>query len=209
MSPCLLVIFFSSYFNCFFFNLFCLLNNVYELLSAGCSDVLRSVFDKDCVASKPHLAAVSNVTLPEPAPASSPIREAETEVMVPDSTNQDSTVQLSPVRQHEDSVPREAQSPPQFNNDDNGMERLREGGYTDYMPSPPPPRFSPSRTDDFTTQTRVWETESYRTEPSTSTYREDLPGPTNSGVSDIPEMVDEVFFSRSSLFCVYHSWLLW
>ncbi|XP_018460704.2 sister chromatid cohesion 1 protein 3-like [Raphanus sativus] len=165
-----------------------------EPLLTGCSDVLRSVFDKDCVASKPHLAAVSNVTLPEPAPASSPIREAETEVMVPDSTNQDSTVQLSPVRQHEDSVPREAQSPPQFNNDDNGMERLREGGYTDYMPSPPPPRFSPSRTDDFTTQTRVWETESYRTEPSTSTYREDLPGPTNSGVSDIPEMVDEELY---------------
>ncbi|KAJ4904965.1 Sister chromatid cohesion 1 protein 3 [Raphanus sativus] len=171
-----------------------------EPLLSGSSDVLRSVFDKDCVASKPHLAAVSDETLPGPAHASSPTREAETEVTVPVSTNQDSTVlqhvqdSAGPQSTHAESITRGAQSPPPFNNDDNGMERLREGGYTDYMPSPPPPRFSPSRTDDFTTQTRFWETESYRTEPSTSTYREDLPGPTNSGVSAIPEMVDEELY---------------
>ncbi|CAH8390710.1 unnamed protein product [Eruca vesicaria subsp. sativa] len=185
-----------------------------EPLLTSYSDALRSVFDKDCVASKPYLA-VPTETIPEPAPVSSPTREADTEVnptspipqsTVPDSTNQDSTVQLSPVQHTEDvqdsagpqstpaeSVAREAQSPPPFNNDDTGIERLREGGYTDYMPSPPP-RFSPSRTDDFTTQSRIWETESYRTEPSTSTYREDLPGPTNSGTSAIPEMTDEELY---------------
>ncbi|KAH0884568.1 hypothetical protein HID58_060664 [Brassica napus] len=164
-----------------------------EPLLTGSSDVLRSVFDKDCVASKTYLAAVSDETIPEAAPVSSP-------------TNQDSTVHLSPVRQTEhvqdsagpqstpaESVAREAQSPPPFNNDDTGIERFRDGGYTEYMPSPPP-RFSSSRTDDFTTQPGIWETESYRTEPSTSTYREDLPGSTNSGASSIPEMVDEELY---------------
>ncbi|KAL0866945.1 hypothetical protein Bca101_046063 [Brassica carinata] len=171
-----------------------------EPLLTGSSDVLLGVFEKDCVASKPYLAAVSDETVPETAHASSPTREAETEVTVPDSTNQDSPVRqdvqesAGPQSTRADSVAREAQSPPPFNNDDNGIERLRDGGYTDYMPSPPPPRFSPSRTDDFTTQTRIWETESYRTEPSTSTYREDLPGPTTSGVSAVPEMVDEELY---------------
>ncbi|KAF3553000.1 hypothetical protein F2Q69_00014698 [Brassica cretica] len=137
-----------------------------EPLLTGSSDVLRSVFDKDCVASKTYLAAVSDETIPEAAPVSSP-------------TNQDSTVHLSPVRQTEhvqdsagpqstpaESVAREAQSPPPFNNDDTGIERLRDGGYTEYMPSPPP-RFSSSRTDDFTTQP---------------------------GASVIPEMVDEELY---------------
>ncbi|KAF8110740.1 hypothetical protein N665_0079s0055 [Sinapis alba] len=186
-----------------------------EPLLTGFSDALRSVFDKDCVASKPYLA-VSNESIPEPAPVSSPTREAEAEVhptssipqsAVPDSTHPDSTVPLSPVRQTEDvqgsaglqsahgeSVAREAQSPQPFNDDDTGIERFRDGGYTDFMPSPPP-RFSPSRTDDFTTQTsRVWETESYRTEPSTSAYRDDMPGLMNSGVSAIPEMADEELY---------------
>ncbi|KAF8085839.1 hypothetical protein N665_0645s0017 [Sinapis alba] len=168
-----------------------------EPLLTGSSDVVRSVFDKDCVASKPHLAAVSDETLPEIAPV--PTQEAETEV------NPTSSVPQSPVPEEvqgsagpqsafADSVAREAQSPLPFNNDDNGIERLRDGGYSEYMPSPPPPRFSPSRTDDFTTQSRIWETESYITEPSTSTYREDLPGPTNSGVSAIPEMADEELY---------------
>nr|VDD09447.1 unnamed protein product [Brassica oleracea] len=137
-----------------------------EPLLTGSSDVLRSVFDKDCVASKTYLAAVSDETIPEAAPVSSP-------------TNQDSTVHLSPVRQTEhvqdsagpqstpaESVAREAQSPPPFNNDDTGIERLRDGGYTEYMPSPPP-RFSSSRTDDFATQP---------------------------GASAIPEMVDEELY---------------
>ncbi|KAL0714811.1 hypothetical protein Bca4012_021790 [Brassica carinata] len=186
-----------------------------EPLLTGSSDALRSVFDKDCVASKPHLA-VSNENIPEPAPVPSPTRDAEAEVhptssipqsAVPESTHPDTTVQLSPVRQTEDiqdsgvpqsahgeSVAREAQSPPPFNNDDTGIERFRDGGYTEFMPSPPP-RFSPSRTDDFTTQTsRAWETESYRTEPSTSGYRDDMPGPMNSGISAIPEMADEELY---------------
>ena len=166
----------SAYFDCLW-------------LSAGFSDALRSVFDKDCVSSKPYLAVPSE-SIPEPAPVSSPTREAEAGVhptssvpqsAVPDSTHPDDTLQRSPVRQTEDvqdsagpqsargeSVPREAQSPPPFNNDDTGIERFRDGGYTEYMPSPPP-RFSSSRTDDFTTQPGIWETESYRPEPSTST----------------------------------------
>ncbi|ESQ28607.1 hypothetical protein EUTSA_v10019442mg [Eutrema salsugineum] len=47
------------------------------------------------------------------------------------------------------------------------LEKLKQknDGYHEYMPSPPP-----CRTDDFTTQPGIWETESYRTEPSTSTY---------------------------------------
>lgn len=187
-----------------------------EPLLTGFSDDLRSVFDKDFVSSKPYLV-VSNESIPEPEPVSSPTREAEAEVhptspipqsAVPDSTHPDSTVQLSPVRQTEDaqgsavpqsahgeSVAREAQSPPPFNiDDDTGIERFRDGGYTEFMPSPPP-RFSPSRTDDFTTQTsRAWETESYRTEPSTSTYRDDMPGLMNSGISAIPEMADEELY---------------
>ncbi|CAH8390257.1 unnamed protein product [Eruca vesicaria subsp. sativa] len=187
-----------------------------EPLLTGFPDALRGLFDKDCVASKPYLA-VSNESIPEPAPVSSPTREAEAEVhptssvpqsAVPDSTHPDSTVQLSPVRQTEDvqgsadpqsahaeSVAREAQSPRPFNNDDTGIERFRDGGYTDFMPSPPPSRFSPSRTDDFTTQTsRAWETESYRTEPSTSANRDDMPGLINSGISAIPEMADEELY---------------
>ncbi|WZZ17940.1 hypothetical protein YC2023_111029 [Brassica napus] len=187
-----------------------------EPLLTGCSDALRSVFDKDCVSSKPYLA-VPNESVPEPAPVSSPTRETEAEVRptssvpqspIPDSTHPDTTLQQSPVRQTEDiqdsagpqsargeSVPREAQSPPPFNDDDTGIERFRDGGYTDFMPSPPP-RFSPSsRTDDFTTQTsRAWETESYRTEPSTSAYRDDMPGLMNSGISAIPEMADEELY---------------
>ncbi|CAF2048602.1 unnamed protein product [Brassica napus] len=187
-----------------------------EPLLTGFSDGLRSVFDKDCVSSKPNLA-VPNESVPDPAPVSSPTREAEAEVRptssvpqspIPDSTHPDTTLQQSPVRQTEDiqdsagpqsargeSVPREAQSPPPFNDDDTGIERFRDGGYTDFMPSPPP-RFSPSsRTDDFTTQTsRAWETESYRTEPSTSAYRDDMPGLMNSGISAIPEMADEELY---------------
>ncbi|KAL0652988.1 hypothetical protein Bca4012_095679 [Brassica carinata] len=187
-----------------------------EPLLTGFSDALRSVFDKDCVSSKPYLAVPSE-SIPEPAPVSSPTREAEAGVhptssvpqsAVPDSTHPDDTLQRSPVRQTEDvqdsagpqsargeSVPREAQSPPPFNDDDTGIERFRDGGYTDFMPSPPP-RFSPSsRTDDFTTQTsRASETESYRTEPSTSAYRDDMPGLMTSGISAIPEMADEELY---------------
>ena len=75
---------------------------------AGFSDDLRNVFEKDYVASKPHLA-VSDETLPEPASVS-PTREAETEInsaspvtqsTVPDSTNQESTVQRSSGQQTE------------------------------------------------------------------------------------------------------------
>ncbi|CAN7062111.1 unnamed protein product [Brassica oleracea var. botrytis] len=187
-----------------------------EPLLTGFSDALRSVFDKDCVSSKPYLAVPSE-SIPEPAPVSSPTREAEAGVhptssvpqsAVPDSTHPDDTLQRSPVRQTEDvqdsagpqsargeSVPREAQSPRPFNDDDTGIERFRDGGYTDFMPSPPP-RFSPSsRTDDFTTQTsRASETESYRTEPSTSAYRDDMPGLMTSGISAIPEMADEELY---------------
>ncbi|KAF2619912.1 hypothetical protein F2Q68_00041778 [Brassica cretica] len=160
-----------------------------EPLLTGFSDALRSVFDKDCVSSKPYLAVPSE-SIPEPAPVSSPTREAEAGVhptssvpqsAVPDSTHPDDTLQRSPVRQTED--------------DDTGIERFRDGGYTDFMPSPPP-RFSPSsRTDDFTTQTsRASETESYRTEPSTSAYRDDMPGLMTSGISAIPEMADEELY---------------
>ncbi|CAN6898869.1 unnamed protein product [Brassica oleracea] len=187
-----------------------------EPLLTGFSDALRSVFDKDCVSSKPYLAVPSE-SIPEPAPVSSPTREAEAGVhptssvpqsAVPDSTHPDDTLQRSPVRQTEDvqdsagpqsargeSVPREAQSPRPFNDDDTGIERFRDGGYTDFMPSPPP-RFSPSsRTGDFTTQTsRASETESYRTEPSTSAYRDDMPGLMTSGISAIPEMADEELY---------------
>lgn len=60
-----------------------------------------------------------------------------------------------------------------------------------YMPSPPP-RSSPFRTNDFTTQPGTWETESYRTEPSTSTVPEDLPGPRNLGLSPVSETTNEV-----------------
>lgn len=172
-------------------------------LSAGFSDDLRSVFEKDCVSSKPYLA-VPDETVTEPASVSSPTREAETEVnptspipqsTVPDSTSPDRTVQLSPDRQTEDvhqsghaeSVARQAQSPMSFNNDDTGIEHLREGGYPEYMRSPAP-RSSPARTDDFTAQPGS----SYRTEPSASTNSEDLRGERNSGLSDIPEMQDEV-----------------
>ncbi|CAF2112957.1 sister chromatid cohesion 1 protein 3 [Brassica napus] len=187
-----------------------------EPLLTGFSDALRSVFDKDCVSSKPYLAVPSE-SIPEPAPVSSPTREAEAGVhptssvpqsAVPDSTHPDDTLQRSPVRQTEDvqdsagpqsargeSVPREAQSPRPFNDDDTGIERFRDGGYIDFMPSPPP-RFSPSSgTDDFTTQTsRASETESYRTEPSTSAYRDDMPGLMTSGISAIPEMADEELY---------------
>jgi len=173
---------------------------------AGFSDDLRNVFEKDYVASKPHLA-VSDETLPEPASVS-PTREAEVEINpvspIPDSTNPDSTVQLSPAQQTEDvldsagprpahaeSVATEAQSPRTFDNDDMGIEHLRDGGFPVYMPSPPP-RSSPFRTDDFTTQSGNWETESYRTEPSTSTVPEDLPGQRNLGLSPVSERTDEV-----------------
>lgn len=177
-------------------------------LSAGFSDDLRSVFEKDCVSSKPYLA-VPDETVTEPASVSSPTREAETEVnptspipqsTVPDSTSPDRTVQLSPDRQTEDvhqsahaeSVARQAQSPMSSNNGDTGIEHLREGGYPEYMRSPAP-RSSPARTDDFTTQPGSRETgSSYRTEPSASTNSEDLRGQRNSGLSDIPEMQDEV-----------------
>ncbi|VVB06263.1 unnamed protein product [Arabis nemorensis] len=80
-------------------------------------------------------------------------------------------------------------SSPLFNNnDDIGIEHLRDGGFPEYMPSPLT-RFSPSRTHDFTTQPGIWERGSCRTEPSTP---EDLSGVRNLGISAIPEMVDEV-----------------
>ncbi|XP_010469303.1 PREDICTED: sister chromatid cohesion 1 protein 3-like [Camelina sativa] len=181
-------------------------------LLTGFSDVLRSVFEKDYVASKPYLA-VSNENVPERSPVSSPIREAETEInpvspmpesVVPDSTNPDNTVQLSPAQQTEDvqdsagpppahaeSVATEAQSPQTFNNnDDMGFEHLRDGGFPVHMPSPPP-RSSPSRTDDFSTQHGTWETRSYRTEPSTSANPEDMPELRNLGLSPVSEMTDE------------------
>ncbi|CAH2063531.1 unnamed protein product [Thlaspi arvense] len=176
-----------------------------EPLLTGFSDALRSVFEKDCVTSKPHLA-VSDETIPQPASVSSPTREAETEVnptspipqsAVPDSTIPDSTVPLSPVQQTEDvqdiANPRSAQAESVATESLPPIERLRAGGCPVYMPSPPP-RFSPSRTDDFTTQPRIWETESYRTEPSTSTYPEDRPGRWNSGISPIPGMADEELY---------------
>ncbi|CAL9245760.1 unnamed protein product [Arabidopsis halleri] len=188
--------------------------NFDEPLITGFSDVLRCVFEKDYVASKPYLA-VSDETLPEPSSVSSPTREAETEinpvspiprVIVPDSTNPDSTVQQSPVQQTEDaqdftgprpthpeSVATEAQSPQTFDNDDMGIEHLRDGGFPVYMPSPPP-RSSPFRTNDFTTQPGTWETESYRTEPSTSTVPEDLPGPRNLGLSPVSETTNEELY---------------
>ncbi|CAH8273250.1 unnamed protein product [Arabidopsis lyrata] len=160
-----------------------------EPLFTGFSNVLRSVFEKDYVASKPYLA-VPDETIPEPA--SSPTREAETEINpaspVPDSTNRDSTVQRPPQQETEDvqgvagpqsaraeSVAAEAQSPQPSNNDDIEIEHFRDGGFHDYMPSPPP-RSSPFRTNDFTTQPNTWETESFRTETSTSTNPENLPG---------------------------------
>ncbi|XP_019093207.1 PREDICTED: sister chromatid cohesion 1 protein 3-like [Camelina sativa] len=181
-------------------------------LLTGFSDVLRSVFEKDYVASKPYLA-VSNENVPERSSVSSPIREAETEInpvspmpesVVPDSTNPDNTVQLSPAQQTEDvqdsagpppahaeSVATEAQSPQTFNNnDDMGFEHLRDGGFPVHMPSPPP-RSSPSRTDDFSTQHGTWETRSYRTEPSTSANPEDMPELRNLGLSPVSEMTDE------------------
>ncbi|ESQ44130.1 hypothetical protein EUTSA_v10005819mg [Eutrema salsugineum] len=182
-----------------------------EPLYTGMSDALRSVFEKDCVASKPYLA-VSDEAVPEPANVSSPTREGETEdnptspipqSTVPVSTIPDTTVHLSPGQQTEDvqefanpqsaqaeSVAPEAQSPQTFNNDDMGVEHLRDGGYPEFMPSPPP-RFSPSRIDDFATQPEILEPESYRTEPSTSTYPEDQTGLRSSGISAIPEMADE------------------
>ncbi|CAA7016672.1 unnamed protein product [Microthlaspi erraticum] len=186
-----------------------------EPVLTGFSDELRSVFEKDCVSSKPYLA-VPDETVTEPASVSvsSPTREAETEVnpsspvpqsTVPDSTSPDRTLQLSPDMQTEDvhqsghaeSVARQAQSPMSFNNDDTGIERLRDGGYPEFMRSPAP-RSSPARTDDFTTQPGSWETgSSYRTErsePSASTNSEDLRGQRNSGLSDIPEMQDEELY---------------
>ncbi|KAG7629091.1 Sister chromatid cohesion 1 protein 3 [Arabidopsis thaliana] len=182
--------------------------NFNEPLFTGFSDDLRNVFEKDYVASKPHLA-VSDETLPEPASVS-PTREAEVEINpvspIPDSTNPDSTVQLSPAQKTEDvldsagprpahaeSVATEAQSPRTFDNDDMGIEHLRDGGFPVYMPSPPP-RSSPFRTDDFTTQSGNWETESYRTEPSTSTVPEDLPGQRNLGLSPVSERTDEELY---------------
>lgn len=124
--------------------------------------------------------------------------------MVPDSTNLDSTAQLSPAQQTEDvqdfagprpaqaeSVATEAQSPQTFNNDDMGFEHLRDGSFPVYMPSPPPTS-SPSRTDEFTTQPGTWEARSYRTEPSTSTNPEDMPELRNLGLSPVSEMADEV-----------------
>ncbi|KAG7553050.1 Rad21/Rec8-like protein N-terminal [Arabidopsis thaliana x Arabidopsis arenosa] len=160
-----------------------------EPLFTGFSNVLRSVFEKDCVASKPYLA-VPDETIPEPA--SSPTREAETEINpaspVSDFINPDSTVQRSPRQETEDvqgvagpqsasaeSVAAEAQSPQPSNNDDIEIEHFRDGGFHNYMPSPPP-RSSPFRTNDFTTQPETWETRSYRTETSTSTNLENLPG---------------------------------
>lgn len=158
-------------------------------LSAGFSNVLRSVFEKDYVASKPYLA-VPDETIPEPA--SSPTREAETDINpaspVHNSTNRDSTVQRSPRQETEDvqgvagpqstraeSVAAEAQSPQPSNNDDIEIEHFRDGGFHDYMPSPPP-RPSPFRTNDLTTQPETWVTRSYRRETSTSTNPENLPG---------------------------------
>ncbi|EOA23162.1 hypothetical protein CARUB_v10016763mg [Capsella rubella] len=182
-----------------------------EPLLTGFSDVLRSVFEKDYVASKPYLV-VSDETFPEPSSVSSPARGAETEInpvspmpetMVPDSTNRDSTVQLSPAQQtedvqdfagpqptHSESVATEAQSPQTFNNEDMGFEHLRDGGFPVYMPSPPP-RSSPSRSDDFTTQPGTWQTRSDRTEPSTSTNPEIMPEQRNLGLSPVSEMTDE------------------
>ncbi|XP_023636133.1 sister chromatid cohesion 1 protein 3 [Capsella rubella] len=188
-------------------------------LFTGFSNVLRSLFDKDCVASKPYLA-VTDETFQEPAsvPASSPTQEAETEInpaspvpqsLAHDSTKLDSTVLRSPSQQtedvqgvgdpqsvHEKYVAAESQSPQSFSNDDMGIEHFRDGGFPNYIPSPPP-RSSPYRSDDFTTQPQTWETpgpwetRSYRTEPSTSTVPEDLPGLRNPGLSAIPEMTGE------------------
>ncbi|KFK32213.1 hypothetical protein AALP_AA6G212200 [Arabis alpina] len=217
-----------------------------EPLLTGFSDALRSVFEKDCVSSKPYLA-VSDETVAEPTSVSSPTREAEAESNptssipqspVPDFTNLDHTVQRSPSQQTEnvpdhtverspiqqtenvpdltvqlspsqqteniqdfegpqstnaESVATEAQSPQTYNYDDMGFERLRDGGYPEYMSSPTP-RSSPPRTGDFTTQSGTWDTGSYRTESSTSTIPEDMPGVRNSGLSAIPEMVDEDLF---------------
>ncbi|CAE6137492.1 unnamed protein product [Arabidopsis arenosa] len=155
-----------------------------EPLFTGFSNVLRSVFEKDYVASKPYLA-VPDETIPEPA--SSPTREAETDINpaspVHDSTNRDSTVQRSPRQETEDvqgvagpqSTRAEAQSPQPSNNNDIEIEHFRDGGFHDYMPSPPP-RSSPFRNNDFTTQPETWETSSYRRETSTSTNPENLPG---------------------------------
>lgn len=78
----------------------------YLHLSAGFSNVLLSVFKKDCVA-KSYFAAPKE---PASVPVSSPTREAETEInsaspvtqsTVPDSTNQESTVQRSSGQQTE------------------------------------------------------------------------------------------------------------
>ncbi|XP_010424617.1 PREDICTED: sister chromatid cohesion 1 protein 3-like [Camelina sativa] len=185
-----------------------------EPLFTGFSNVLRSLFDKDYVASKPYLA-VTDETCPQPA--SSPTREAETEINpaspvpqspVPDSTKLDNTVQRSPGQQtedvqgvasphsvHEKSVAAESQSPQSFNNDDDmEIERFRNGGFPNYMPSPPT-RPSLYRSDDFTTQPDTWETGSYRTKPSTyRTEPNDLPGQKDPGVSAIPEMTDEELY---------------
>ncbi|CAN8254203.1 unnamed protein product [Cochlearia groenlandica] len=184
--------------------------NFNEPLLTGFSDVLGSVFEKDCVSSKPYLA-VSDETIAEPGSEVNPTSSIP-QSPVPDTNNPDSTVQLSPRQQTEDvqdsagpqsahveSVAREAQSPLPFNNDDMGIEQLRDGGLPhEFMPSPPP-RSSPFRTDDFTAQLGSSETGSYRTEPLTSTYPENLSEQRNSGLSDIPEMVDkELYFLEVS-----------
>ncbi|CAA7035216.1 unnamed protein product [Microthlaspi erraticum] len=187
-----------------------------EPLFTGFSNVLRSVFAKDCVASKPYLAvSVSEETLPEPESVSSepemnpasPVPQSP----VPDTTNDpDSTLHLSPGRQTEDiqdyavpqsvraeSVAREAQSPQTFNNDDVEIERLRDGGFPNYMMSTPP-RSSPYRTNDFTSQRGNSETGEYRTEPSHATNQNDLSGSRNLGIPAIPEMNDQEFYFPDS-----------
>lgn len=195
----------------------------------GFSNILRSVFEKDCVASKPNLAvSVSDEALPKTASVSSPTQETESEITptspvpispVPDSTNDpDSTLHLSPGRQTEDvqdyavpqsvraeSVAREAQSPQTFNNDDIEIERLRAGGLPNYMMSTPP-RSSPYRTVDFTIQRETSETGAFRTEPSSSTNQEDLRGLRNSRIPSSPVMNDEVCSHVCACCFFSHSW---
>ncbi|AEE82509.1 putative protein [Arabidopsis thaliana] len=137
-----------------------------EPLFTGFSNVLLSVFKKDCVA-KSYFAAPKE---PASVPVSSPTREAETEInsaspvtqsTVPDSTNQESTVQRSSGQQteHFQGVALKFVLP--------GLNIL------EYMLSPPP-RSSPFRTNGFTIHPETWETGSYRTQPSTSNNTEEL-----------------------------------
>ncbi|KAL9285620.1 putative transcription factor interactor and regulator CCHC(Zn) family [Arabidopsis thaliana] len=138
-----------------------------EPLFTGFSNVLLSVFKKDCVASKSYFAAPKE---PASVPVSSPTREAETEInpaspvtqsTVPISTNQESTVQRSSGQQteHFQGVALKFVLP--------GLNIL------EYMLSPPP-RSSPFRTNGFTIHPETWETGSYRTQPSTSNNTEEL-----------------------------------